>query len=162
MSYTELTWQKIKARNKLFTSDDIGFTKEQVANDIFGKGYAPGYFNYGKSLFEIKPKEILPDKNFWFWFPKLWIPHCPQDKNWKNTIEDNGRIFRQEYIGTGKQAKKRPLEPVEIFYVFAKGEDKAYRFKGEFVLIEREDIITVYEKISDELDMSKFTNQPKR
>jgi hypothetical protein len=42
------TWQKIKGRKKLLSSDDIGFKRIQVTNDIFGLNFSEGYLQWGK------------------------------------------------------------------------------------------------------------------
>lgn len=146
-------FEKIKKRKKLLSSDIIGFERVQVTNDIFGMNYSKGYLQYGKSYFEISENE------------RLWFPHLTPNKNWENTVSDDWNIIRQKYIGNDIEILKseRVAQKGENFnykiYTFAKYKNAlgeiSYRFIGVFKFKERNNMVSIYEKTSDEVNIHK-------
>jgi hypothetical protein len=141
-------FEKIKKRNKLLSSDMIGFEKMQVTNDIFGLNFSKGYLQYGKSFFEISTNE------------RLWFPHLTPNKNWENKVSDDWNTIYEKYIGNNQEkiirieSAKKEIENFKR-YTFAKYKNAlgeiSYRFIGVFRVKEKKKSITVYEKISDEI-----------
>jgi very-short-patch-repair endonuclease len=145
-------FEKIKNRKKLLSSDIIGFERVQVTNDIFGMNLTKGYLQYGKSFFTISANE------------RLWFPHLTPNKNWENTVSDDWNIIYQKYIGNDVEIIKmikmgeadQKIEDYKI-YTFAKYKNTlgeiSYRFIGVFKVKEKNKEATIYEKISDEVNI---------
>ncbi|GMO60110.1 MAG: hypothetical protein Ta2A_06180 [Treponemataceae bacterium] len=138
----------IKQKGKLTVADGIGFERMQVANDIFGMGYEPGFFKYGKSFLKI-PK--LP--NAYVWFP-YFVPH----KTWENTISANGLTIE----GTWKTKNPPTIPPASVnkansLYTFAKCDDGSggmtYRFVGVFEYAGTKGATRIYDRIADTVEI---------
>jgi very-short-patch-repair endonuclease len=143
-------FEKIKKLKKLLSSDIIGFERVQVTNDIFGMNLSKGYLQFGKSFFEISPNK------------RLWFPHLTPNKNWENTVSDDWNIIYEKYIGNNaemiknREAVQKIIEDFKI-YTFAKYKNTlgeiSYRFIGVFKVKEKNKMVTVYERISDEVNI---------
>jgi hypothetical protein len=130
----------------------IGFERVQVTNDIFGMNFSKGYLQFGKSFFKISANE------------RLWFPHLTPNKNWENTVSDDWNIIYQKYIGNDAEIIKtikmgeatQKIEEYKI-YTFAKYKNTlgeiAYRFIGVFKVKGKNKMVTIYEKISDEVNI---------
>jgi len=143
------TFNKIKDRKKLLCSDLIGFRRVQVTNDIFHKNWSKGYLQFGKSFFEISQNSYL------------WFPHLTPNKEWRNTVEDDWNIIREQYIGNDVEIIKSEAVPKRVEnlkrYTFAKYKNTlgeiSYRFIGVFKFKKRSRSNNFYEKISDEITL---------
>jgi len=148
------TIEQIKAKGAISTSDEIKFTKIQITNNIFGRNFSEKFI-CGRSRSSFKH---LKDKTIWF-------PNFTSHKDWENHLSDDG-IFYEKYIGEEKLEQFKKLKPEEPhrkdreknrnIYAFAKYEDGFYRFKGVFKFIENKDLVFIYEKISDELNIGEL------
>ncbi|GMO50797.1 MAG: hypothetical protein Ta2B_31030 [Termitinemataceae bacterium] len=138
----------IKQKGKLTVADDIGFERMQVANDIFGMGYKPGFFKYGNSFLKIPQ---LP--NAYLWFP-YFVPHDV----WNNTISANGYTIAVTCIADNTpEIPDACVDKGNSLYTFAKCEDGAgviaYRFVGVFVYAGTKGATRIYKRISDTVDI---------
>jgi hypothetical protein len=144
-------FEKIKKRKKLLSSDMIGFERVQVTNDIFGMNLSKGYLQYGKSYFKISTNE------------RLWFPHLTPNKNWKNTVSDDWNIIYEKYIGNNVEIiethkyEEAAQKIIDKIYTFAKYKNTlgeiSYRFIGVFKVKEKNKMVTIFEKISDEINI---------
>ncbi|GHU87351.1 hypothetical protein FACS189476_02650 [Spirochaetia bacterium] len=142
---------QVKNTRKLLVSDNIGFQRVQVTNDIFGFNYSEGYLQYGKSFFEVSDNEYI------------WFPHLTPNKDWENTISDDWNEIYEKYIGAKKEYKYDPYDhhnKNKLRYTFAKYKDAlgqvAYRFIGVFKFLKKENDVFTFLKDSDEIRIKKW------
>jgi len=117
-------------KNRLAVSDKFK-SKEQVVTYLFGIRKKCGhkfdkYYIKRKCVFDKSENE------------KIWFLKFTKDKDWKNELFNDGKIFKTTYIGNDLEyiAKKKRKEANEnknlLWYIFAKDKDNFYHFLGIF------------------------------
>lgn len=122
----EEKFAEIKKRGFLDITDQIGFERVQVTNDIFGKEWSKGYLQRGKSFFDNIGSE----------WERLWFPHLTSNKKWKNNIDPTWTVIREKRLDGKERQKSLNYDPNILRYTFAKYKNAfgitSYRYIGNF------------------------------
>ena len=145
-NWIEMEYQEklasIKRNGKLSVQDNIRFSRSQVLNDIFNRGYSEGFFKFGKSWFKLSESKYV------------WLPHLTPQKDWNNVLSDDWETITQEYIGTKKLENDGMYIDDYLRHVFAKYKDSfgntSYRFVGIFKGKDVENKVCIFERVSTE------------